>query len=128
MLAPAVRARVDLMHGAGDKGREETPAAAAACDSVGRLVAEGRASGRGLDPLLWELLLVWRSRMIEHECLTRARLGVLFQSPQGAEHEHEPDEPPRRRPRRRAAETFRPTVSRVKRGRAETAAGGEHGL
>lgn len=102
------------MHGAGDEGGKETPEEASACDAVGRLVAEGRRGARGCDPLLWELLLVWRSRMIEHECLTRARLGAMFQRPQGVESDGESDEQAQGRPRK-PPDIFKPTVSRVKR-------------
>lgn len=63
--------------------REETQAETATCDAVGRLVAARTPGPGGCDPLLWELLLVWRAREYEHECLVRERLGLLFRAGAG---------------------------------------------
>jgi hypothetical protein len=46
------------------------------CDEVIRLAVEKGARKEECDPLLWELLLVWRARAMEFAYLTRGRLAA----------------------------------------------------
>lgn len=74
------------MHGAGEDDAEPQEGREM-CAAVGRLVFERADGPHGVDPLLWELLLVWRRREYEHECLTRARLAAAFTRAPEGEHE-----------------------------------------
>ncbi|HEX8353675.1 MAG TPA: hypothetical protein VF611_12290 [Pyrinomonadaceae bacterium] len=55
-----------------------------ACRAIERLVEERRAGRRidmeELDPLTWELLVLWESREREHELLYRENLADLVEA------------------------------------------------
>lgn len=76
----AVGARVDARHGVGE-ARREGAFERDACAAVERLALEAKAGRKvemsDLDPLMWELFLLWLRREAEHEAAARASLHEL---------------------------------------------------